>query len=42
MSEPFIVKVMEWSDTKLKHKEAAQDECLIKAVPNKFPKLLEK
>ena len=29
MSEPLIVKAMEWSDTKLKHKEAAQDECCI-------------
>ena len=42
MSEPLLVKAMEWSDTKLKQKEAAQDKCLIKAVPDKFPKLLEK
>ena len=42
MSEPLIVKAIEWNDAQLKKQQAVQDECLIKDVPDTFPKLLAK
>ena len=42
MSEPLLVKATEWNDTKLKQQDAAENECLIKAVPDTFPDLLQK
>ena len=42
MSEPLLVKATEWNDTKLKQQEAAENKCLIKAVPDTFPDLLQK
>ena len=42
MSEPLIVSASEWNDAQLKKQQAFQDECLIKDVPDMFPKLLAK
>ena len=42
MSEPLLVKATEWNDTKLKQQDAAENECLINAVPDIFPDLLQK
>ena len=37
----MIVKATEWNDAKLKLQEEAQNDCLIKDVPNTFQKLLQ-
>ena len=42
MSDPLLVRATEWNDTKLKQQEADENECLIKAVPDTFPDLLQK